>query len=313
MSGYVSVPEKTLEHWSSQYINNRFHTHAALWWPAKGQDIDVRWLPSRPGKAVQFELKTTTVTGPRSHEVLVDLGQLEEYRQKPLGYQPFYVFPWPDWHRKLEDDAATWGPSVTELAFSRSGRAWWFAHWMVAMTTRQVAEVLDAELKQHGSTDRGTKKPLVQFEVTISPDGKNRKTKATWGPGKEEIRPAPVIGWVDLWTELMQCGREGWPQLIVVPEWIVESDGSYSREQLASLFKHSVTRLSGIQMGRDVPFMVLEPDESGNFRVVRVDAGAPEEASADEPEEPASDVAGGVTEDHRTVVFLDASELAPKG
>jgi hypothetical protein len=77
MPGYVSVPEKTLEHWSVQYINNRFHTHAALWWPARGQDINVRWLPARPGKAVQLELKTTTVTGPRSHEVRVDLSQLE--------------------------------------------------------------------------------------------------------------------------------------------------------------------------------------------------------------------------------------------
>jgi hypothetical protein len=172
MRGIVSVSEKTLEHWASQYINHRFRTHAALWWPATGQDIDVSWLPARPGKAVQLELKTTAVTGADTHEVRVDLGQLESYRRLPLGQQPFYVFPWPDWPGKLEDNAATWGPPVTELAFSRSGTDWWFAHWMVAMTTRHVAEVLDEELKQHGSTERGKKKPLVQFKVAISGDGK---------------------------------------------------------------------------------------------------------------------------------------------
>ena len=41
MSWYVSVPEKTLEHWSSQYITYRFGTHAALWWPATGEDIEI--------------------------------------------------------------------------------------------------------------------------------------------------------------------------------------------------------------------------------------------------------------------------------
>jgi hypothetical protein len=312
MPGYVSVPEKTLEHWSSQYINSRFRTHAALWWPARGQDIDVRWLPSRPGKAVQLELKTTTVTGPRSHEVLVDLGQLEEYRQKPQGYQPFYVFPWPDWYRKLEDDAAAWGPPVTELAFSRSGRGWWFSHWMVAMTTRQVAEILDADLKQHGSTARKTKKPLVQFEVTISADGKTRKTKATWGPGKRVITPDPVIAWTDLWTELAQCGREGWPQLIRLPMWMVRAGGPYSREQLVSLLEQGKVSLSDVHWGRDVPFATLEPDDDGNF-VARADADVLEEAQGDEPEGTVPDAADEGVEDNRTVVFLDSSELAPKG
>jgi threonine dehydrogenase-like Zn-dependent dehydrogenase len=42
-------------------------------------------LPTRPGKAVQLELKTTTVAGAGLHDVSVDLGQLWEYRQRPLG------------------------------------------------------------------------------------------------------------------------------------------------------------------------------------------------------------------------------------
>lgn len=55
----VSVPEKTLEHWASQYIMYRYRAQASLWWPATGQDIDVSLLPAEPGKAVQLELKTT--------------------------------------------------------------------------------------------------------------------------------------------------------------------------------------------------------------------------------------------------------------
>jgi hypothetical protein len=93
MRGYVSVPEKTLEHWSSQYINNRFHTHVALWWPARGEDIKVRWLPARPGKAVQLELKTTTVTGSMSHEVRVDLGAWKSTVNADLDISRFTCFP----------------------------------------------------------------------------------------------------------------------------------------------------------------------------------------------------------------------------
>jgi hypothetical protein len=81
----VSVPEKTLEHWSSQYVTYLYRSWAALWWPTRGEDIDVRLLPTRPGRAVQLELKTTTVAGVGLHDVSVDLGQLWEYRQRPLG------------------------------------------------------------------------------------------------------------------------------------------------------------------------------------------------------------------------------------
>ena len=304
MPRYVSVPEKTLEHWTSQYINNRFSTRAALWWPATGEDIDVGHLPARPGKAVQLELKTTTVTGARIHKVLVDLGQLEEYRQRRPGHQPFYVFPWPDWYGKLEDDAAAWGPPVTELAFSRSGSGWWFADWMVAMTTQQVATLLDAELKQHGSKKRGKTKSLVEFEVTISGTGRKRETKATWGPGKKEIDPPPVTHWADLWTELKRCGRAGWPQLIRLPAWLVRDGASYSHEQLAWALRNSMAEISHGQQEGEVPFVTLEPDGNGNYSHDRT--------AADEPVGRRATPAGRRAEDHRTVVFLDASEIVPE-
>jgi hypothetical protein len=217
MQRYVSVPEKTLEHWTSQYITSRFSTRAALWWPVDGQDIDIRNFPAAAGKAVQLELKTSTVTGPRRHEVLIDLVQLAEYGRQPLGRQPFYVFPWPDWCGRLEDEASASGYPVADLAFSRSGRGFWFADWMVAMTTRQVSGLLDSELKKHGSSTRRKKSSLVQFEITIPEPGRALRTKATWGPGKVAIDPSPVIFWTDLWAELIRCGRADWPQLIRLP------------------------------------------------------------------------------------------------
>ncbi|HEX9359097.1 MAG TPA: hypothetical protein VF933_35470 [Streptosporangiaceae bacterium] len=304
MPRYVSVPEKTLEHWTSQYISNRFSTRAALWWPVTGEDIDVGHLPARSGKAVQLEVKTTTVTGARIHQVLVDLGQLEEYRQRRLGHQPFYVFPWPDWHGKLEDDAAAWGPPVTELAFSRSGPGWWFADWMVAMTTQQVATLLDAELEKHGSTERGKTKPLVRFEVTISGVGRKRETKATWGPGKKKIDPPPVIHWADLWTELKGCGRPGWPQLIRLPAWLVRDRASYSHEQLAWALRNSTAEISHGQQRGELPLVTLEPDDNGNYFHDRT--------AGDEPVGRRPSPAGRRAEDHRTVVFLDASEIVPE-
>lgn len=301
MSRYVSVPEKTLEHWTSQYINSRFSTRAALWWPVSGQDIDIGHLPARPGKAVQLELKTTTVTGPTRHEVLVDLVQLAEYRRRPPGRQPFYVFPWPDWRGKLEDDAAASGHPVSELAFSRSGPGWWFADWMVAMTPQQVAELLDAELKKHGSSKRRKKSSLVQFEVTAPGPGDERQTTATWGPGKIRIDPPPVIYWTDLWTKLQQCGQAGWPQLIRLPAWMIKTGGSYSYDQIAGMLRNLPEELPfGDAQERDVPLATLEPDAEGNYIAVRADI---------EPGEAGTTAAGPRTEDYRTVVFLDMSPV----
>jgi hypothetical protein len=85
------------------------------------------------------ELKTTTVAGAGLHDVWVDLGQLWEYRQRPLGHQPFYVFPWPDWHGNLTVAASAGGRSVTQLGFRRSGPRWRFADWMVLLTAAQVS------------------------------------------------------------------------------------------------------------------------------------------------------------------------------
>ncbi len=179
----------------------RYRSNAALWWPASGEDIDVQSLPQLPGKAVQLELKTTTPTSSGFHEVNVDLGQLWEYRQRPLGHQPFYVFPRPDWAGNLQAVAIAQGHAVTELAFSRSGRNWWFADWMVVLSAAEVAAVLRPELTAHNSRRRGPRERLVQFDST-------KPTNPTWGPRHSaRADPKGLIGWLDFWSELEQCGR----------------------------------------------------------------------------------------------------------
>ncbi len=213
----VSVPEKTLEHWASQYIMYRYRAQAALWWPATGQDIDVHLLPTEPGKAVQLELKTTTPTGAGLQSIYVDIGQLWEYNQKRLGEQPFYAFPWPDWSGSLDAAARARRPrmEVTELAFRRSGSGWWFGDWMVVMTTRQVADVLHPELAAHPYRKRGCPKQLVQIDVS-------QPKRPIWGNPKTRAAHPEVLNWADFWSELEQCGRDEWPQLIRLPRLVVD-------------------------------------------------------------------------------------------
>lgn len=289
----VSVPEKTLEHWSSQYLTYRYRSQAALWWPSSREDIDVRWLPTRPGKAVQLELKTTTVAGTGLHDVLVDLGQLWEYRQRPVGHQPFYAFPWPDWHGDLSAAAIAGGRPVTELAFGRSGPGWWFADWMVVLTAAQVGRVLHKELAAHGCARRGTKKRLVRFDLTHS----QFNPVVTWG---SSATPPQVVRWRNFWAELEQCGRAGWPQLIRLPAQFLQSRGVYTSSRLAGLLREAAYMIAAGEWGDGDQLVTLAPDADGNYRVAPdpvLDLGEQHTDSTD-----------GVR-DHRQIVFLEAGVL----
>jgi hypothetical protein len=289
----VSVPEKTLEHWSSQYITYRYRSNAALWWPASGEDIDVQSLPQLPGKAVQLELKTTTPTSSGLHEVKVDLGQLWEYRQRPLGHQPFYVFPQPNWPGNLKAVATAQGHEVTELAFSRSGRKWWFADWMVVLSAAEVAAVLQPELTAHNCTRRGIRKRLVLFDSTKS-------VNPTWGPiHRSRAAPKGLIGWLDFWSELEQCGRVEWPQLIRLPARIVQPGVRLPRLQVAEMLQEAAGMLA-TQWDNNEPLVTLEPDADGSYQITPDVDG-----NLGEPDEDRPDEIG----DHRQIVFLDARVL----
>lgn len=303
----VSVPEKTLEHWASLCIAYRYRSLAAQWWPVNGVDIDVQSLPAQPGKAIQLELKTTTPAGPGLHDVNVDLGQLWEYCHKPLGRQPFYVFPQPDWDGELAAVARAHGHEVTELAVQRSGHGWWFGDWMIVLTTQQVANVLRQDLNDHGSRKRRSKKRLVQFNI-------NDPAKTIWGDPASPSPPPEMLGWSSFWSELDECGRDDWPQLIRLPRMIldrrlksasrIQEDEPYSRDELAWMFRRSERLLAELQ-GGDLELETLEPDGNGNFRVEPSHLGSPSGS------EPSNDDAESEPEDRRQVVFIDSQRLFP--
>lgn len=198
----VTIPEKTLEHWISQYVTYRYRSHSSLWWPAFGQDIDIRSLPSRPGKAIQLEVKTASVTGANQHDIHIDLRQLRNYRRRRFERQPFYVFPRPFWRGTLERDAARRGDQVTEYAFKRSGEPQWFGNWMIVLTAEQV----EATLRPLPS-DQG-KRRLVRFRV----DGVGAVT-SEWA---NTAAPAYVY-FSDFWNRLNRCGQPDWPQIVRLP------------------------------------------------------------------------------------------------
>lgn len=281
----VSVPEKTLEHWTSQYINYRYRTHASLWWPALGEDIDIQRLPTRPGKVLQLELKTTTVRSRTTHDVMVDLGQLWEYAHLAPGHQPFYVFPHPSWDGDLTAAAHSSGTTVAQLGHARSGDLW-FATWMVVLTTAQVAAVLRSELVGHGGRVRGTKACLVRYRRT----GSRALRTVTWGSGA----PAPATtGWRDFWQAIDQCGRPGWPQLVRVP-----APTDPATKFTAADVRWMLTTSTVWEPDQDL--ITLAPDDHGLYRP----AAAPETEPDDSPVDPSTEAV-----DHRVAVFVDAKVL----
>lgn len=78
-----SVPEKTLEHWASIDLHDRFGKGIDLWWTTFGADINVQSLATTPGKSILLELKTTS-TSPNSprHSLYIDRAQLQKYLNK---------------------------------------------------------------------------------------------------------------------------------------------------------------------------------------------------------------------------------------
>lgn len=288
----VSVPEKTLEHWASLYITYRYRSKAALWWPVDGEDIDVQALPSRPGKAVQLELKTT-IAGATQHKVDIDIGQLWEYTQRPFALQPYYVLARPCWQGELRFAARAAGLHATEVAFSRSGAPWWFAEWMIVLTTEQVATILHAELVRWNKPNRGKKETLVRFH---HPTQRHPNGHTSWGNGAT-AGPA-ATPWREFWSELEVCGRPDWPQVVQVPTAIMPRRARLRRGEILRMLQDAAEMVPF--PAADFEWAAIGTDGDGGY--VAVTPREPLVQNQDRREADAS---------HRVEVFLDVRALFP--
>ncbi|MDZ7931299.1 MAG: hypothetical protein U5N21_15095 [Rhodococcus sp. (in: high G+C Gram-positive bacteria)] len=275
----VTVPEKTLEHWISQYIANRYAASAALWWPTRGEDINVGSLPIRPGKAIQLEVKTSTRVTAGRHDVRIDLEQLRIYRSHPLALQPFYVFPLPYWRETLQEDAQHMGYQVTEGAFKRSGWPQWFGHWMVVLTTEQVHTAVNPQ--------RGDPKTKVLARVRVSARG---MPHVEW-PNAGGSTP-PFVGWSDFWEILGRCGRWDWPQLVRIPRLLINDGQTYTHDEMLELLQVAATEFDG---GSQQSLATFWSSDKERFIAAPDGEVVPD----------GFDFSDGV-EEHRQIVFVDA-------
>lgn len=228
-----SIPEKTLEHWSSLYLSSRF-PHAVLWWPTSGEDV-LADLPdvaaSGPGKTLALELKTTEVT--RSGHVLrIDAEQLERYLRPPSGppLPIYYVFPLPPWTGALTSrSGATPGPVPGVSAappqwWRRRVGAPWFGQWLYVMSARSLSLSLPANWRS--SPAAGV--TVFSYSSTNPP--------STWSSLFGRKPPAAPLDWVSFWAEVTRCGPSDgvrWRSVVSAhqrPSRVVVSDGGDVRE-----------------------------------------------------------------------------------
>jgi hypothetical protein len=192
-----SIPEKTLEHWASIYVLNRF-PNSAMWWPASGEDVLVD-LPqvaaSGPGETLALELKTTAFTDGR-HVLTIDVKQLARYLDPPSGppLPVYYVFPIPHW-----DGPLTSRHGVVPVASNRTIAAppqWrrhaagpsWFGNWLYVMSAQSLSHALSIGWQSLKTTRLFSVK--APHAVGSEPD---------WPALFPRIPPAPPIPWPDFW------------------------------------------------------------------------------------------------------------------
>lgn len=205
----TTLPEKTLEHWTSLYVTYRFHSKAALWWPPFGEDISYRGLANAPaGKFLSFEVKTSYWDKSSGrHVVSVDVPQLKAYLKLPVSRRPYYVFPIPSWSGYLEDFARTKSVSLADLAVRR-GKSLWAARWTYVLSADTVNEIVGGSRRTRGSAQI----------LSVQPRADLSSPKLTWTRGKNwKPRGDWPMRWCDFWDKAMGCGEKDWNQAFYLP------------------------------------------------------------------------------------------------
>ncbi len=218
-----SIPEKTLEHWASIYLSNRF-PNGAMWWPTSGEDI-LAALPhlaaQGPGKTLALELKTTEAKG-AAHTLSIDTRQLDRYLNPPVGppLPVYYVFPLPHWAGQLTSSSGTVpaAPSSTTAAppewWRRRVGSPWFGQWLYVMSAQSLSEAL---------SPGWTASPRAKLFKLNSSHAVG--TKPDWKNLFAQLPRAAPMDWTSFWMEVTRCG----PHLGVRWRTIADEDGRSDR------------------------------------------------------------------------------------
>jgi hypothetical protein len=268
-----SIPEKTLEHWTSIYLSNRF-PNGALWWPTVGEDVLAelpRLAASGPGKTLALELKTTVARG-TDHVLEIDTQQLGRYL-KPPGGPPlplYYVFPTPRWtgpltSRSGTSPAALTGSSAAPPAWwrQRVGPAW-FGDWLYVMSARSVA----AALPSGWNAPHRTRATLFTLNSAHLVGG-----VPAWASLLGQGMSWRPMRWKRFWTVVARCGpRDG-------VRWRTFADEAGQPERVLVLDGNQESTWS---MGEllDQPWLERRPERS-----IDVDAGLENDADTGDGEE----------------------------
>ncbi|MEU5260854.1 hypothetical protein [Amycolatopsis sp. NPDC021455] len=202
-----SIPEKTLEHWASSYLSNRF-PNGALWWPTSGEDVLAelpRLAASAPGKTLALELKTTEARGD-DHVLEIDTRRLARYLYPRSGppLPVYYVFPTPRWTGPLTSRSGFSPPAPGSSAappkwWRRQAGTAWFGDWLHVMPAGSVAAALP----------RGRSAPSVKKATLFTlKDSHLHGGVPDWATVFGKALPRRPLKWPRFWEVVTICGPD---------------------------------------------------------------------------------------------------------
>jgi hypothetical protein len=215
----VSIPEKTLEHWLSLYLNYRYKSRISMWWPTVGEDINANPLTNTLSKQFWFELKTTNwLANPSEsvHRLQIDLKQLWAYGLR--GGFDYYVFPAPFWSGGIAN--ANGRLMSADFVHKRAGSQW-FVNWMYVVS----GDDLRSHFSRMGTTSWTGNRTLGSFPVGAAPEI----------PGLSALPLREFLSTMD------NCGGGKFKYQVVGDEY-----GPFSYGMSTEEFRHAVSNLDNV-------------------------------------------------------------------
>jgi hypothetical protein len=154
------------------------------------------------------------------------------------------------------------------------------------------------ELANYSPEGPQSKKCLVSFKINEP----GVPAEAIWdhdGRAPEQR----TVRWLDFWPALLRCGEQGWPQLIRLPARFFDDRNNrkhdYRLDQIFGMLLEAAGENTVEQVASE-PLVSLEPNPDGNYTVIHGYTGSPARPGGGR---------GSRADEHRLIVFLDATEL----